>query len=289
MDVTARIDAFMSDALTDVEATPCPDGLARAMRHAVFPGGARIRPRLSIAVAHACGETDLALPLAAASAIEFLHCASLVHDDLPCFDNADIRRGKPAVHKAFGEPLAILAGDALIVLAFEILARSGAERPARLASLIRIVGGAVGPSGGIVAGQAWESEPVIDTAHYHRSKTGALFAGATMAGAAATGSDWRAWRQLGEGLGEAFQAADDIRDIACTEAELGKPVGQDAVCDRPNIASELGVSAAIRHLDDLVACAVDAIPPCPGSEDLRRLILRETQRFLPEGLALRAA
>jgi geranylgeranyl diphosphate synthase type II len=259
------------------------------MRHAVFPGGARIRPRLSMAVAMACGETDPAAPLAAASAIEFLHCASLVHDDLPCFDDADIRRGQPSVHKAFGEPLAVLAGDALIVLAFETLARGTRHVPDRLGALVAIVGGAVGSRGGIVAGQAWESEPVIETALYHRAKTGALFAGATMAGAAAAGAKSQPWRALGEGLGEAFQAADDIRDVACSEEELGKPVGQDAVCERPNIATQLGVRAAIRHLDDLVAHAVESIPPCPGALDLRALILRQAQGFLPEGLALRAA
>ena len=110
-----------------------------------------------------------------------------------------------------------------------------------------------------------------------------------MAGAAAAGDAPLAWRVLGERLGEAFQAADDIRDVACSAEELGKPVGQDAICDRPNIATELGIGAAIRHLDDIVAHAVDSIPPCPGVVELRALILRETQKFLPEGLALAAA
>ncbi len=288
MDVAARIEQSLSDLLRGATAD-CPPKLADAMAHAVFPGGARIRPRLSLAVSQACKPKSFRVPLAAACAIELMHCASLVHDDLPCFDDADVRRGKLSVHKAFGEPLAVLTGDALIVLAFEALAEGTANDVQCLPALMRIVGGAVGSRGGIVAGQAWESEPVIDTAYYHRAKTGALFAGATMAGAAAAGVDHVAWRTLGERLGEAFQAADDIRDVACTAQELGKPVGQDAICDRPNIATELGVGLAIRHLDDIVAHAVDSIPPCAGIVELRALILRETQKFLPEGLALAAA
>ena len=267
----------------------CPPRLAAAMMHAVFPGGARIRPRLLLAVATSCSAGSPRLPIAAACAIELLHCASLVHDDLPCFDSAETRRGKPTVHRLFGEPLAVLTGDALIVLAFEHLAVAAATKPACLAPLIRIVGGAVGSNGGIVSGQAWESEPSVDTAAYHRAKTGALFAGATMAGAASVGAAPEPWRALGEWLGEAFQVADDIRDVACTAQELGKPAGQDALCDRPNVARERGIGPAIRHLDDLVAHAVDSIPPCPGMDELRAVILRETRAFLPAGLALVAA
>ena len=288
MDVAARIEQSLLDLL-QASSADCPPKLAAAMTHAVFPGGARIRPRLLLAVAQACKPKSLRVPLAAACAIELLHCASLVHDDLPCFDDADVRRGKASVHTAFGEPIAVLTGDALIVLAFEALALGTAQASECLPALVRIVGGAVGSRGGIVAGQAWESESTIDTAHYHCAKTGALFAGATMAGAAAAGTDHVAWRALGERLGEAFQAADDIRDVACTAQELGKPAGQDAICDRPNIATELGIGPAIRHLDDIVAHAVDSIPPCSGIVELRALILRETQKFLPEGLALAAA
>ncbi len=124
MDAGSRIEQALDSALASAHRQNCPPLLAQAMRHAVFPGGARIRPRLTLAVAMACGDTQPSTANAAAAAIEFLHCASLVHDDLPCFDDADIRRGKAAVHKAFGEPLAVLAGDALIVLAFETLGGS---------------------------------------------------------------------------------------------------------------------------------------------------------------------
>ena len=120
------------------------------------------------------------------------------------------------MHRAFGEPLAVLAGDALIVLAFETLASRRCSAPARLAPLMLTVARSVGMPDGIAAGQAWECEPSVDLAHYHRAKTGALFAAATMAGAAAAGCEAEPWRVLGERLGEAFQVADDIRDVAAS-------------------------------------------------------------------------
>lgn len=289
MDAGSRIEQTLDLALLAAHRQHCPPLLAQAMRHAVFPGGARIRPRLTLAVAAACGDSQPATANAAAAAIEFLHCASLVHDDLPCFDDAAIRRGKASVHKAFGEPLAILAGDALIVLAFETLAEAGALQPQRLAALIRVVGAAVGSRGGIVAGQAWESESEVDCSLYHQAKTGALFAGATMAGAAAAGVAHQAWRSLGEKLGEAFQIADDIRDVAATPDELGKPCGQDAVHLRPNLALERGLGPAIAQLDSLVLEAIDAIPACPGRVELGTLIGLTARSFLPAGLARRAA
>src|SRR5688500_16927317 len=175
MDVTLRIETALDAALRAAEATGAPPRLASAMRYAVFPGGARVRPRLSLAVALACGADDLAAAESAAASIELLHCASLVHDDLPCFDDADRRRAKPTVHRAFGEPLALLCGDALIVLAFETLARGAAASPERLSALLLTVGRAVGMPAGIVAGQAWECEPQLDLVQYHQAKTGALF------------------------------------------------------------------------------------------------------------------
>jgi len=289
MDTGTRIEQTLEAAIAAAHRQNCPALLAQAMRHAVFPGGARIRPRLTLAVAKACGDPDPAMANAAAAAIEFLHCASLVHDDLPCFDDADIRRGKASVHKAYGEPIAVLAGDALIVLAFETLADAAARQPQNLGTLVRVVSAAVGSRGGIVAGQAWESEPAIDCALYHRAKTGALFAGATMAGAAAAGVAHRDWRGLGEKIGEAFQVADDIRDVAATPQELGKPCGQDAAHLRPNYALSYGLGPAIAHLDELVLEAIGAIPACPGRQDLGTLIALTAQSFLPESLQRRAA
>ena len=289
MTVITRIEQALVAAVARAEAPDCPPRLAAAIRHAVFPSGARIRPRLCLAVAAACGEDVPAVTDAAAASIELLHCASLVHDDLPCFDDAPTRRGKPSVHCAFGEPMAVLAGDALIVLAFETLARAAATAPDRLAALLLTVGRSVGMPFGIVAGQAWESEPRIDLEAYQRAKTGALFAAATVAGAAAAGAAAEPWRLLGERLGEAYQVADDIRDVAARAEDLGKPVGRDAVLGRPNAAAVLGIAGAIARLDRLVEGAVAAIPPSPGATELRALILIETRRFLPEGLAQRAA
>lgn len=123
MDVTSRIERALNEAIGQAELPGCPPRLAAAMRYAVFPRGARVRPRLCHSVAAACGEDHPAATNAAGAALELLHCASLVHDDLPCFDAAETRRGRPSVHKAFGEPLAVLTGDALIVLAFQTLAR----------------------------------------------------------------------------------------------------------------------------------------------------------------------
>lgn len=289
MDIKSRLETALAGALDGACTQPCPPRMTEAMRYAVFPGGHRIRPRLALAVSWACGEDDVQAADAAAAAIELLHCASLVHDDMPCFDDAALRRGKPSVHKAYGEPTALLVGDALIVLAFEVLAKGAARRPRRLADLTRIVARAVGAPGGICAGQAWECEPFVEIGAYHRAKTGALFAGATMAGAVAAGQPGEAWRAFGELIGEAFQVADDISDAAARPEMIGKPVGQDAAFGRPNAARELGIGGALSKLDDLAGRAVAAIPSCPGETALKGLVLKETRSFLPKELALSAA
>ena len=289
MDAGTRIERAMTQAIAGAAAPNCPPRLAAAVRYAVFPGGARIRPRLCLAVGHACGEDDPAAVNAAAAAIELLHCASLVHDDLPCFDDAPTRRGKPSVHRAFGEDLAVLAGDALIVLAFETLARGVAARPERLAGLVLAVSRSVGMPSGIVAGQAWECEPGAVLAEYQRAKTGALFAAASMAGAAVAGERPDHWGVLGERLGEAYQVADDIRDVSGDCLHLGKPTGRDALLGRPNAAIQLGVEGAMRRLEDLVAGAIESIPPCRGAAALRALVRTEAHRLLPVELPRRAA
>ena len=284
MDASTRIERALNAALARGEGRGSPPLLAAAMRHAVFPRGARVRPRLCLAVAAACGEPEPGLADAAGAAIEFLHCASLVHDDLPCFDDAETRRGKPSVHRAYGEPLAVLAGDALIVLAFQTLAWNAAAVPQRLAPLIMTVGRAVGMPGGIVAGQAWECEPDVDLAEYQRAKTGALFAAATVAGAAAAGAEPNAWQVLGETVGEAYQVADDLGDAYGDAATLGKPVGQDSSHARPNAVQRLGLGGALARLRDLAVRAMESIPDCPGRSELQSLILSETTRLLPADL-----
>jgi geranylgeranyl diphosphate synthase type II len=289
MDPLSRIEQALGAAVGQAEAPGCPPGLARAMRDSVFPRGARIRSRLCLAVAAACGEDAPALSDAAAAAVELLHCASLVHDDLPCFDDADTRRGRPSVHRAHGEMLAVLAGDALIVLAFQVLAEAAACAPARLARVMDPIARGVGVPRGIVAGQAWECEAQADLALYQREKTGALFAAATMAGAAASGAEAAPWRALGLRLGEAFQVADDVRDAVCSAEELGKPVGQDLAHARPNAVLQLGMDGAVAWLRALAGHAVDSVPACPGRADLRSHILSETSRLLPVQLARHAA
>jgi geranylgeranyl diphosphate synthase, type II len=283
------VEQALEHALREAVGPGAPPLLAGALRYAVFPGGHRIRPQLVLAVARACGERDLSAAAAAAASIELLHCASLVHDDLPAFDNADLRRGKASVHVAFGEPIAVLTGDALIVLAFETLARASVGDCSKLASLTGIVARAVGSPGGIVAGQAWESEAAVPLIDYQRAKTGALFVGATLAGAAAAGVAAEPWRALGQAIGEAYQVADDLRDVLCDAEELGKPIGQDARRLRPNAAAQLGVGGAKARLGALVEAASASIPVCPGADELRTLIRAQTQAFFPKQLARAAA
>jgi geranylgeranyl diphosphate synthase type II len=247
----------------------------------VFPGGARIRPQLCLAVAAACGDDDPALSNAAASAIEILHCASLVHDDLPCFDNAQLRRGRPSVHAAYGERIAVLAGDALIVLAFQVLANSGTRSIFRLGPLMNTIAMSVGSPNGIVAGQAWECESKVVLRDYQRAKTGSLFEAATAAGAQAAGADAATWRPLGEWLGEAYQVADDIRDVVADQTELGKPAGQDIAHDRPSSARDLGLSGAVQRFDELVQKSIASIPHCKGEKMLRALVTQESERLVP--------
>ncbi|MGD1982421.1 MAG: polyprenyl synthetase family protein [Chromatiaceae bacterium] len=290
-DADAKIEQVLSAVIGRATDRTCPPLLARAVRYAVFPGGARMRPKLCLAVAAANGDSDPVLSAAAAASIELLHCASLVHDDLPCFDNANERRGKPSVHVAFGDQIAVLTGDALIVLGFEslALATGDCQYPARLPKLLSITSRAVGMPFGISAGQAWECEPEVDMSHYHQSKTGSLFVAATSAGAAAAGVEAEPWRLLGQRIGESYQIADDIRDATSDAETIGKPVGQDEALDRPNAVQSLGLEGAVQRLRDLLDEGVESIPDCPGGDLLKMLIVEESKRFLPEGLGRRAA
>lgn len=288
MEADARIEGELRAAIARATSSDCPPKFAKALDYAVFPGGARVRPRLCLAVAGACGDPDPALTNAAAAALEMLHCASLVHDDLPAFDGADLRRGKPSVHAVYGEPLAVLAGDALIVLAFETVALAGSSCLERLPGLMSVISRAVGAPNGIAAGQAWESEASIPLETYHRAKTGALFVGATMAGAVAAGADPLQWRTLGEKIGQAYQVADDLLDAA-GGPEAGKPVGRDAALGRPSYVSSAGMAGAVAVLKTLVAEAADAVPDCAGADALRELVCAQARRLVPENLAVHAA
>ena len=282
MNTLNRIEQALQASMALAAGANGPPKLAVALRHAVFPGGARIRPQLCLAVAMACGDSEPALADGAAAAIELLHCASLVHDDLPCFDDATLRRGVPTVHAAYGERIAVLTGDALIVLAFQALAQAAHRAPHRLPALLSIVAKRVGAPTGIVAGQAWECESYVGLAAYHRAKTGSLFAACTEAGALAAGANPERWQSFGLLLGEAYQVADDIRDAAMATEMLGKDSGQDIALCRPSSATEMGLTGAIAHFDALLARAVGAIPPCRGASALRALVRAESERLVPE-------
>lgn len=250
--------------------------LGAAVRHAVFPGGARVRPQLCLAVSSACGRFDRELAGAAAAGIELLHCASLVHDDLPCFDDADLRRNQPSVHRAFGEPIAVLAGDALIVGAFGVVISTGDRAGAM--GVLSVLHDAAGAPAGLVAGQAWESEPSPPLRTYHRAKTGALFRAATECGAIAAGQSARAWRPLGDKIGEAYQVADDLRDLA-PDLQHGKTSRRDGLLDRPSAVGSLGVDGAAARLRELLSEAMDAIPACVGRAELQTLVRRQAKRL----------
>src|SRR6056297_1225103 len=277
----SRIEAAIAAAVQSGQGRVAPPRLAQSLDYATTPGGARIRPTICMSVALACGDDRPAISDAASAALELIHCASLVHDDLPCFDNADMRRGKPSVHKAYSEPLAVLAGDSLIIKAFETLAKVSDQSPERAAQLLLILTKRSGMPYGICAGQGWESETKIDLSAYHQAKTGALFIAATQMGAVAAGQEAEPWEELGARIGEAFQVADDLRDALCDQETLGKPAGQDDLHQRPNAVSEFGVEGAVRRLENILAGAISSIPSCPGEAALAGMVRKTAERLVP--------
>ncbi len=264
-------------------AGPSPTALHRAIDYSVFPGGARIRPVILTSVALACGDDQPAVTDAAAAALEFIHCASLVHDDLPCFDNAETRRGKPTVHREFSETTAVLAGDSLIVGAFSVLTSQSDVDARRVCSLVSHLANYTGFPNGICAGQAWEDEATIDLKSYHLSKTGALFIAATQMGAIAAGHDPVPWQELGARIGQAFQIADDLMDVVGTDKDIGKPSGQDEKNNRPSAVSEYGVEGAKRLLNDILGGAISSIPSCPGEAELAKMVQLQSGRLMSVG------
>ena len=259
-----------------------PQKLDGAIQYSVFPGGARIRPTILLSVAVACGDDNPSLADASAAALEMIHCASLVHDDLPCFDNAETRRGKPSVHSKYGESTAVLVGDSLIANAFGVIAKASNNDAIRAAKLIELLSKYTGFPKGICAGQAWEAEMSVDLSAYHQTKTGALFIAATQMGAASAGHDPEPWFELGARIGEAFQVADDLLDVLCSEDETGKPSGQDVTNQRPNAVSEYGISGAKQKLRDILGGAISSIPSCPGEAKLAEIVKLQSNRLLPK-------
>jgi farnesyl diphosphate synthase len=224
-----------------------PKLIHEAMRYPIFGGGKRLRPALvRLMCAHFGGRDEEAAP--AAVAIECVHTYSLVHDDLPCMDDDDLRRGRPTCHKVYGEAMAVLAGDGLLTLAFLVLARSGAKG----GELCAILGEGAG-SAGMVGGQVLDLEPDARAItrerveDIHRLKTAALIASATEMGACAAGADRRGRelaQEYGMALGRCFQAVDDVLDVTGDAATLGKTPGKDAHHGKPTLVAALGLEGA---------------------------------------------
>lgn len=239
-----------------------PATIHRAMRYSVFAGGKRIRPILCIETARLFSKSvDAAVT--AGCAVEFIHTYSLIHDDLPALDNDDLRRGKPTCHKQFGEAMAILAGDALLTLAFETLARADVE-PSRRVEIIAEVGTAAGTVRGMVGGQVADLEAEgkpVDAAmleYIHRSKTAALIRAAIVAGAIAGGApdaDIERMRRFGEALGWEFQVVDDILDVQESSAALGKTAGKDQAQKKATYPALFGIEKSKAFAQELAGQA----------------------------------
>ncbi|MDP3311476.1 MAG: polyprenyl synthetase family protein [Polaromonas sp.] len=245
------------------EPGPAPAGLGDAMRYAVLDGGKRLRPLLVLAACEAVDGSPAAA-LRVACAVELIHAYSLVHDDMPCMDNDVLRRGKPTVHVRFGEAQALLAGDALQALAFELLTPDdGSVNVATQAALCRMLAQAAGYQG-MAGGQAIDlasvgkalsSEQLHDM---HRLKTGALLQASVMMGAACgtvTPAAQNALRDYGAAVGLAFQVVDDILDVTADSATLGKTAGKDAAQDKPTFVSLMGLSASRNYAQELLSQA----------------------------------
>ncbi len=246
-----------------------PAGLGEAMRYAVLDGGKRLRPLLVLAACEAVAGTDAnEAALRAACAVELIHAYSLVHDDMPCMDNDVLRRGKPTVHVAYGEAMALLAGDALQALAFELLTPPEDTVPlavqARLCRLLALAAGFNGMAGGQAidlasVGVALSEEQLVTM---HRLKTGALLQGSVVMGAVCGGADAATREALsayGAAIGLAFQVVDDILDVTADSATLGKTAGKDAACDKPTYVSVLGLAPARAYARQLRLQALHAL------------------------------
>ena len=260
-----RVEAALDGSL----APERPESLREAMRYSLLAGGTRLRPILCLAACElAGGEAELAMPTAVA--LEMIHTMSLIHDDLPAMDDDDLRRGRPTNHKVYGEAVAILAGDALLTRAFEMVSlRSPGVPPDRLLKVVgelSLVAGAPGLVGGQVVDLESEGKDVdLDTLEYiHLHKTGALLSACVITGATIGGADEElisALRVYARGIGLAFQIIDDILDITASSEVLGKTAGKDLVADKTTYPKLLGLEESRRRADALVGEAKDVLRP----------------------------
>ncbi|HEX5305322.1 MAG TPA: farnesyl diphosphate synthase [Dyella sp.] len=279
-----RADRALADALPAEHAPPTD--LHRAMRYAVLGGGKRLRPLLVHAAGRALGTEHDALDMPAC-AVELIHAYSLVHDDLPAMDNDDMRRGRPTCHIVFGEAMAILAGDALQALAFELLAQAPVD-PATGMAMQRVLGRACGAEG-MAGGQALDLAGVgrtlslAELEHMHACKTGALIRASVQLGAMVAGADsgtLDALDRYARAVGLAFQVRDDILDVEGESAVIGKTAGKDAAADKPTFPSILGLDASRARLAQLTDEALAALGPLDAPHSpLRELALYAAHRL----------
>lgn len=275
------VDAHLEKLLPS-EAT-APVSIHQAMRYSVLAGGKRIRPILCLETARIFVD-DVTPALHPACAIEFIHTYSLIHDDLPALDNDDLRRGKPTSHKQFGEATAILAGDALLTLAFEVVGVSPVDAERRVAMLTEIAT-AAGTVNGMVGGQVADLEAEGKRVakkmleYIHRSKTAALIRASVTAGALCAGAssgDLARLRRFGENIGWAFQVTDDILDVEESSAALGKTAGKDIAQQKATYPAVYGLERSHEIANDLAARAIAELAPF-GEKAAR---LRDIAEFL---------
>ena len=254
-----------------------PESLREAMRYSLLAGGKRLRPILCLAACELAGG-DPALAMPTAVALEMIHTMSLIHDDLPAMDNDDLRRGRPTNHKVYGEANAILAGDALLTRAFEMVALRSpgvpAERLLAVVAELSLASGAPGLVGGQVVDLESEGKPVdLDTLEYiHLHKTGALLRACVVSGALVAGAPeplLDALRTYARGIGLAFQIIDDILDVTASSEVLGKTAGKDLAADKTTYPKLLGLEESRRRAEALVAEAQEALAPWAGDDGRR--------------------
>jgi farnesyl diphosphate synthase len=271
--ISADFDVWMQSELQRVEEAlslwvpvDAPAGLGEAMRYGVLDGGKRLRPLLVRAACEAV-DGDCNAALRAAVAVELIHAYSLVHDDMPCMDNDVLRRGKPTVHVQYGEAAAMLAGDAMQALAFEVLTPDGEVAPAlqaRLCALLARSAGHAGMAGGQAIDLTSTGKPLDEAClrDMHRRKTGALLQASVLMGAATGAASPHAWAALsayGAALGLAFQVVDDILDVTQDSEVLGKTAGKDLDANKPTYVTVLGLPEARCQARELHRQALDAL------------------------------
>lgn len=259
------------------KATVKPPTIHRAMRYSLFAGGKRMRPILCLAAAEACGGTsENALP--AACAVECVHTYSLIHDDLPCMDDDDMRRGRATSHKVFGEGVAVLAGDALLTMAFEILCRTHETRRYKHRDFFSELARAAGSRfliGGQVADLEGENKKstLAELRFIHRGKTAAMIMASLKLGAMsanASSCDLTSLEKFGKNLGLAFQVMDDILDITQTSAQLGKSAGKDIAAGKITYPALLGLERSRREASRLTKAALVALDPLGSRAEMLR-------------------